>query len=51
MSDKGVPKPIAIMNSILFIAIYLWFLDAIGIDAWVAHTIGHFIGMVIEAAK
>lgn len=44
------PRSIAVTFPILQLAVYLWILDVIGIDAWVAHTIGHFIGMVVDAA-
>lgn len=34
--------------SLLFTAINLWLLDIIGLDVWIAHTIGRFIGLVAE---
>ena len=51
MRTYSVPRSIAFTAPVLWFAVYLWFLDILGIDVWVAHTIGHFIGMIVEAAK
>jgi len=48
MKTYNVPRSIKLTAPILWFAVYLWILDIVGVDVWVAHTIGRFIGMIIE---
>ncbi len=34
--------------SLLFTAVGIWILDILGLNVWVAHTIGDFIGLIAE---
>ena len=51
MKLNNLSGTLGVTVPILGLAIWIWILDVIGIDAWAAHTIGRFIGMVIEVAK
>ncbi len=39
---------VTVVPSILFLAIYLWLLDILGLDVWAAGRIAHFINLVAE---
>ncbi len=51
MSSKFVNGSISVgvgALSLFFSALGIWLLDIVGLDVWVAHTIGDFIGLVAE---